>query len=265
MKIIITGMPYFANKIYNQLKSYDEDSNYIYLNTFYSKIDKLKYIFHILNSDIQYIVGGSVSGSGAIDLALKLNKKIVLHWVGTDVLEASKIVNNNLHDNRYINNTIHLCETVWIQEELDSIGVKAIIAPMMIYDKTKYQNLEMPNKFKVLSYIGKDRPEFYGIQILIKLANDFPNIEFRVAGLEKYNNLPSNLKLLGWVDMDKEYQKCMVYIRAPEHDGLAFSVLEALSYGRIVFYNYKFDYINYFKDYEDLKEQMKIVIQKELC
>ena len=261
MKIIITGMPYFANKIYNQLKSYDKDNNYIYLNTFYSKIDKLKYLFHILNSDILYIIGGSVSSSGTIDLALKLNKKIVLHWAGTDVLEASKVVNSNLFDNRYINNITHLCETTWIQEELDSIGVKATIAPMMIYNKQKYQNLEMPNEFKILSYIGKDRPEFYGIEILIKLAYDFPDIEFRVAGIESYHDVPSNMKLLGWVDMDKEYQECMVYIITPEHDGLAFSVLEALSYGRVVFYNYQFDYVNYFKDYEDLKKQMRVVIK----
>ena len=69
------------------------------------------------------------------------------------------------------------------------------------------------------------------------------------------------MKLLGWVDMDREYQECMVYIRAPEHDGLAFSVLEALSYGRVVFRNYQFDYVNYFKDYEDLKKQMRVVIK----
>jgi len=96
MKIIITGMPYFAKKLQQQLSSYDTKNSYLFLDTLYKKIDKIKYIFHILNSDVLYIIGGSVSNSGTIDLALKLNKKIILHWAGTDVLEASKVVNSNL-------------------------------------------------------------------------------------------------------------------------------------------------------------------------
>jgi glycosyltransferase involved in cell wall biosynthesis len=260
MKILILGMPYFAKRLQNQLSKFDESNIYINLDTYYNKLDKLKYLWHILNTDIIYMHGGGICCSGTLNLALKLNKKIFINWAGSDVLKAQEIKNNKMEEKRYIENITHLCETSWIQNELLALGISATLSPVMIYDKQIVKNLNLPKVFTVLSYVSKDRPEFYGIDTLIKLANDFPLINFRIAGIKDYTKIPNNIKLLGWVDMKKEYLNSIVYIRTPKHDGLAYSVLEALSYGRMVFRNYDFNFVNYFKDYNDLKLQLSKVI-----
>lgn len=126
----------------------------------------------------------------------------------------------------------------------------------------KAEKLNLPSTLKVLVYIGKDKPEFYGIQQIIKLAKDFSSVEFRIVGLQEYKNIPENMTLLGWVpNIEKEYEQCLVFIRIPEHDGSPFSVIEALSYGRIVFYNRKLPYVNYVNSYEELKVQLTKVIE----
>jgi glycosyltransferase involved in cell wall biosynthesis len=262
VKIIITGMPYFAKKLHQQLKRYDKKNTYIYLNTFYKKLDKFKFLWNIFTTDIVFMHGGSIEGSNVIDLTLFLKKKMIIVWAGSDVINEIEKFNNNKYKSSYIDKVCHLCETEWIKEELKVMGVDAKIQATMIYHKkkTNLKKLSFPDKFSVLTYISKDRPKFYGIDIVVKLANDFPNIEFKIAGLQEYDDLPSNITLLGWVDMNKEYQKCVVYIRTPSHDGLGFSVIEALSYGRVVFRNYDFSYVNYFEGYEDLKNQFQKTI-----
>lgn len=262
MKIIITGMPYFAKKIYKFLSDYDKSNTYLYLNTFYSYLDKIKYLINILSSDVIYIIGGAVNNSKVIDIALLLNKKIIMHWAGSDVLYAKKNIQDNKFNYKYIKNIVHLCEVNWIQEELKNIGIKAKVSPIMICENEYKEDYLLPKKFIVLSYIGKDRPKFYGIDTIYQLAIDFPDIEFRIAGLEYYKDAPKNIKFLGWTNMDEEYKKCVVYIRTPKHDGLAYSVLEALSYGRIVLRNYKFPNTIFFSNYNDLKNKLNKLIME---
>ncbi len=43
---------------------------------------------------------------------------------------------------------------------------------------------------------------------------------------------------------------------------MPFTVLEALSYGRIVFYNHDVPYVNYFKSYNELKIQLSKKIEE---
>lgn len=260
MKVLIIGLPYFAQKLQKQLSEYDKNNTYIFLNTHYNKLDKLKYIFHLINTDVIYIHGGLICCSGLIDIALKLNKKIIMNWAGSDVLKAKEMKKRGKINFNYVNKIKHFCETLWIQKELKEIGINADILPIAFCD-VKNIKFKFPDKFTVLSYIGKNRPSFYGIETIIKLAKEFPQVNFKIVGLNYCENIPKNINLLGWVEnMDNEYKNCVIYIRMPKHDGLGASVIEALSYGRIVFRNYQFPYVNYFKNYEDLKSQFQKVI-----
>lgn len=261
MTIIISGMPFFSKKLASELSEYDKQNKYIYLNTFYSIKDKIKFMFYILFADIYYLHGGDIGNSGTINLALKLNKKVVMNWAGTDVLKAQSKKNSGNYSNEYINKISHYCGSTWLKEELLDIGIKAEILDIMIINSTT-KNLIQPKEFTVLTYIGQDRPEFYGIKTILKLASDFKNIRFRVAGLSEYEGIPTNVELLGWTDMNNEYMNMSAYIRNPEHDGLSCSVLEALSYGKVVFYNYNYNHVNYFNNYESLKNQLQEVIRK---
>jgi hypothetical protein len=266
MKILIIGLPYFANKLVANLSSYDKRNKYLAID---SSNHKIKYLFHLLNTDIVYSIGGTTGKSKAINIALLLKKKIIFHWVGTDVLTAINYFKNNLIEKKYIEQIVHFSEVEWIQEELRDIVDTSIVSIAMF---PKFESPPpLPEKFSVLSYVAKGREEFYGINKLINLATHFPNIEIKIAGISEYKeSLPNNIKLLGWVsNMDEQYKNCILYLRLVEHDGLAFSVLEAMAAGRYVGYSYKFDNVFHIDNYlkleaivKDLYEQHKRKILK---
>jgi len=258
MKILIIGLPYFAQKLQKELSSYDKDNAYIFLNTHYKKTDKIKYLLHLINTDIIYIHGGLICCSELIDIALKFNKRIIMNWAGSDVLKAKEILYKKNYN--YINNIEHYCVAPWLQEELKDININAKLLDITVAPNYKKKLSKTFKELSVLSYISKDKPMFYGIDIIIKLANYFPNIKFRIAGIKHHNEIPTNLTLLGWIDMEEEYIKNPIFIRTPKHDGMPFSVIEALSYGRVVFYNHKVPFVNYFQNFEDLKNQFQKVV-----
>ena len=255
MKIAIIGNSYFGSILAKQLDSFDNNNKYYFFNTNESLIDKIKFFFFLLIADRVYSISASISGGGALKAAKFFNKKIIQHFIGSDVLSAKEDYKNNNIDKKLISKSNFLCEVDWIQKELEDINIQADIASIAIYDK---DITPKPfTNFSVLTYMAKGKEEFYGIDDLINLAKNFKDVTFKVAGIDSYKKtLPSNIKLLGWVDMDKELQNSCCYIRNVKHDGLAFSVLEALGYGRIVFYNYNFPYVNYFSNIEELKEKI---------
>lgn len=261
MKILIIGLPYFTKKLVKSLSDFDKHNIYMALDTYSSKIDKVKYLINIVNTDIIYSIGGSICNSKAIDIALFLGKKVIMHWVGTDVTKAINTFRNNVFQQDFINKVVHFCEVSWIYEELQEIGIVACIVPFVTLDNKIAEQKDLPDNFSILSYVGRNREEFYGINNLIKLANDFPNIEIKVVGISEYNKpYPANFKLLGWVDdMDSQYQECVLYLRLPEHDGLAFSVIEALANGRYVGYSHNYDQTFYIEDYSTLKSRVTIL------
>lgn len=255
MKALIIGLPYFSNKLAHSLAGFDKDNNYIALNTYEKRIDKFKYVLNLLNTDVVYSIGGALSGCKSIDIALAFQKKIVMHWVGTDVLNAISDYKNNRVDFKYVQNIRHFCEVSWIQDELKQIGIDAEIVQFATFDKKISKANSLPDKFSILSYVGKGREKFYGIEKLIRLASDFFEIEIKIVGISEYHlPVPSNIRFLGWVEnMDDEYRNCVLYLRMPEHDGLAFSVLEALANGRYVGYEYAFPNCFQVCTYNDLK------------
>jgi hypothetical protein len=177
-----------------------------------------------------------------------------MHWVGTDILNAHKIHKAGQIDNNLIKKTKHLTETEWLQTELHEIGIKAKIVALGGYSECMSPLPVLPKTFSIFSYIGKGREKFYGIDKIISLANTFPHIPIRIAGISEYHeSLPANIKLLGWIkDMNKEYIDCVVFLRLPEHDGLAHSVREALIIGRYVGYTYAFNHTSKITDMNDL-------------
>jgi hypothetical protein len=263
MKVILIGLPYFANKISKNLTRADKNI-YLAIDTSAGVWQKVRYVWHILFAKVLYQIGGSHCCGGALRLAMVLNKKIVMHWVGTDVLKALKDYNAGVFDSDLIKITKHLCEVEWIQKELLNIGIQAEIAQIACFPKEIPCPPPLPKRFSILSYIGKGREKFYGIDKLINLAQLFPDIPFRIVGIsEYYAALPSNIQLVGWVeDMAKEYKDCVLYLRLPKHDGLPFSVLEALSYGRYVGYTYSLRGTN---KVVDINELYDFVEQISLC
>jgi len=233
MHIAVIGNSHFGPIITQQLSKYDKANIYTFYNTNEKKLDKLKFALNIFTIDIVYSVSASISGGGALNLASMFHKKIIQHFIGSDVLSAREDYKNGNISNKLMQQSTYLCEVDWIKDELTEIGINATSVPIMAYKQK-----ENPKKFKyfsVLTYISKGKENFYGIEDFIALAKNLPDITFKIAGIESYDNLPKNIECLGWINMIEELQKATVFIRNAEHDGLGFSVIEALSLGRIVF------------------------------
>ena len=96
MKVLIIGLPLFAKNLAKELNQFDPDNRYVCLNTYYRFIDKLKFLYHVRNCDIVYSLNGSIYNARAFDMALKFKKKLIIHWVGTDVIKAKKSYGDRL-------------------------------------------------------------------------------------------------------------------------------------------------------------------------
>lgn len=264
LRVLILGFSYFVNKLFKSLSDFDKKNKYKKVTFDKSIIERIRFIFDLINSDIVYFIGGTINRGEIIDLCLFLNKKIIMHWVGSDVLKAIDSYEKKKYVRSYITKTTHFSEVTWIADELEQLGIKSKIVQFATFDKKISESPVFPSEFMILSYIGKSREDFYGIEKIIKLAKDFPTIKINIVGIDKYNNpLPQNIKLLGWVDdMDEQYKNCVLYLRLPQHDGLAFSVLEALGNGRYVGYSYEFKHTFHVPDYEALRD-LVIKLQKE--
>jgi len=253
MFIALIGNTHFGLILTKQLNEYDTNNSYKFYNTNESKLDKIKFALNLPFIDVVYSISASIRDGGALNLALKFNKKVVQHFIGSDVLSAQIDFKNKNINQKLIEHSHYLCEVNWIQDELNEINISSEVKALMVYEK--FLKPKLFKEFSVLTYMGKGKEQFYGIEDFIKLAQDFPTIQFKIAGIESYVNLPENIRCLGWIDMMDELQNSTVFIRNAKHDGLGFSVIEALSLGRVTFYNYDFPYVNYFEDYNDLKKQ----------
>ncbi|MFM6927831.1 MAG: glycosyltransferase, partial [Bdellovibrio sp.] len=264
MLVIILGLPYFAKKVAHSLSEENNNHHYIALNTSEKIIDKIRFLLLLPFCSTVYSISGTTSTGGALKLALALKKKIVMHWVGTDVILAQKVHREGDPLPQIIHASKHLCEVSWIQSELREIGIEAKIVQIASFDQTTIQREPLPKSFSILTYLSKNREIFYGMEKVTTLAKKFPHIEIRIAGISAYNkSLPPNIKLLGWVrDMAAEYKKCSLYLRLPEHDGLAFSVLEALAYGRYVGYSQDYDGTEYIDSEKKLIEYTQLLLDK---
>src|SRR5690606_14952964 len=123
------------------------------------------------------------------------------------------------------------------RSELNSLGITSEILPLV---KLKFINEipPLPAKFTVLAYIPEKSWDYYNGDIILKLAENFPDIDFHiVASGERYINL-KNVFMHGFIeDLTPFYKSCSALIRLTVHDGLPKMVLEALSFGRQVLWS----------------------------
>lgn len=237
-RVLMIGLPYFTSNVRQNLSKFDKSKKYIALNTYYSKIDKIRFLFLLPFCRTVYSINGTIDHSFAISLALKLKKKVVFHWVGSDVKAAQKAYSENNYKKNFIEKVVHLTDTPWYLPELEKIRIKAYFQPLLLFDKTE-EKQPVPVLFSALIYIPQNSQEFYGIHTLKYIAEKLPDVQFDVIGTENpVIPMPQNVTFHGWVKNTRTYiQNACVCLRFPENDGLSFFVLESLSNQRFVIYN----------------------------
>ena len=252
MKVILVGLPYFSKELARILQVKFPDDQFISLDTYYSKKDQIKYLFHIFSADVVHSINGTLGKSKVLELGMFLKKKIIFHWVGTDLIKSTELYKNNLHNPKFITYPLHLTDSPWFIENLNKIQIKAQFVPIKGFEKS-YDTFDFQKEFSVLCYISQHRAEYYGIELLIEIAKKLPHIQFDLVGIESYSDeLPPNMILHGWVDnMTDWIKKSVVCLRLPKTDGLSFFVLESLALQRYVAYNQNFEYSDYCKSADD--------------
>lgn len=272
INLVVGGTKYHRELIKNILRN---TNNYL-VTDFNSEIETSK-------SVIYYVYGKGPVPHKNLKLWLSRKNLLILHWIGTDVLNAInpdanrrfyqkvyETVWNILLRYKYKSNTlVHLAGAPWLVEELATIGIKAKYLPITsINTKNLEQSTNIIEKdIDILSYVPFKRFSFYGGNEIIKLAEEFPSYKFFLLHPDLDEITPDITKMypenviispkVEFEDMQKLYLSSKVFLRLVEHDGLSLSVLEALFYKLQVFWTYPFPNVHYVKDHELLKVDIK--------
>lgn len=215
---------------------------------------------------IIYHLGGC---SGLFCLLVRLKgKRMVSHWIGTDVMRyhgkigLMKRIGIWVHQHLV---NLQLADSEIIQEELRSIGIESEVL-RLLPEAIIGQVTPLPGKPVVLSYWDDERFGFYGGDIVIGLAKEFPEIKFVIARATGKGlvDIPQNVEFLGMVDnMTELYQNSTCLIRIPEHDGLSAMALEAMANARYVIYNHKLPCTYFAADFNAARKALEEILKQQ--
>ncbi len=257
-RILIIGLPYFTSNVKQNMSKFDQSNHYIVLNTYYRIIDKIKFLLFLPFCHTVYSINGVIDHSFAISFSLFMKKKVVFHWVGSDVKSAINAYKSGKYKKSFIDKPVHLTDTPWYVDELKEIGINAIFQPLLMIEKRE-EIKPFPTVFSVLTYIPQHNQEFYGIYRLKNIAEQLPDVRFEVLGTEKpIVSMPNNVLFHGWVESSISYiQNSVVCLRVPQSDGLSFFVLEAYSQARYVVYNQRLEHAIYVQTNDDIIDRIQ--------
>ena len=249
-----------------QLKDMIESDQFKVVDLNFNQKNKLKKLLFLMNNirkvDIIYFGYGCYKMNPYLKIAKLYNKKVITHWIGSDVL---KIKNNKNIDKvqSYISYNL-TCSPV-LKDELSDIGITveevAIIPTNMSGDYSK-----LPKKHGVMMYLPKGSEDFYGIKYLEYAAKQFKSIQFYVVGNDNDTLHLKNVCFLGKIpteEMNDLYDKTSILIRLPEHDGLSLMLLESLIKGKEVIYCYDFPHTRHVTNINELKRELDDIISKK--
>lgn len=211
----------------------------------------IRFFLMLPSVDIVFLCSPQIWSFFAIDVAHMFGKKTIVYWIGTDVLLAStgdlRLPNAGSVD-------LNLACSQQLIHELREIGVDA----QLLYTPTDLSEMPvaMPEAHAVLLNIPDDRAEFYGAEPITRLIKEHPHIHFIMTRSEDQSRYPfPNVDFRGMLDrkgMERAFEDSSICIRFPKHDGMALSIVEAMSKGRCVICNQPVPHTVYANTYDEL-------------
>lgn len=243
MLILINGLPHFSRIMAADLNEFDAENRYIFINTYESKLEQIKFILLLPFCGAVISFNGVSDVSNSMNWVLKMKKRLFMQWQGTDVSIASDRFNEGTICRKYIDYSTHIVSSSWFKDELKEIVKDTTYLPFSYVNTLSKTHVY--DNVNVFSYIAKGRENFYGWGELIALAQKYKDISFTIAGTDGEGlDYPSNVTCIGWVD-EKEFLKQLdlnaIFIRLTEHDGKSISIAQALAYGCEVIWTYDFE------------------------
>ena len=212
----------------------------------------------LLGADVVLGIHGRARLGPLERLAIRLGRPKVVEWVGTDVLQHATTAERFTRDAVW-----NWCEASWISDELREAGFKGVGVVPLTCTLFADEVPPLPERFRVVAYTPQDRHEFYGLPFVVDLARRLPDMQFDLLATNGAPDLPANVHPLGWVeDMDAVLRASTVYLRPVAHDGFSHIVLEALSYGRYVFWTYGFEGVDRIDNVDSVERSIRDLAAK---
>lgn len=194
--------------------------------------------------DLVYQIGGRVTVGKFLSAARLLRKdRIVMHWVGSDTLEAQSTVSSGTCEPWVLNSIHHWADSTWILKEVSELGVGCEYVPLPS-PRVPNSPLPLPEEFRVLVYVPSvECCQLYGLDKILEAARILPDVRFDLVGLRDgpLESPPENIRFHERVpDLTEYYKQSTVVWRPTRHDGLSWMVCEALGHGRHVLWSYPF-------------------------
>ncbi len=234
-------------------------------------------------AEVYYFIGGLRLSLKKLKYWLSVTKPVVIHWIGTDV---HTIVNDQVTSSKesiplslrrfffkYKKNFLHLASAPWLCEELKEIGIISRFLPITTLSKSVVNVIDVTRERNIdfLSYVPQSRFNFYGGDIIVKIAKNIPNRKFVIIVPDAesqssigLSGIPNNVMLLPRMSFDavqKLMAKTKVFLRLTKHDGLSLSVLEAMNNACQVLWTYQFPFVIQTKT-STLSDDVSSVVEK---
>lgn len=244
MLVLINGLPLFSKRLADDFGRFDSKSKYVFCDTYNSKLQQLKFLLLLPFADVVISMNGVTDNSGSLNAVLKLKKKLIMQWQGTDSLLAVERFKNGSIKRDYIDYATHFVDFSLQFDEVSYLGLK----PEYVYFKSAISKnpIAKYERISCMTYIGDSRQDFYGIKQFKLLAEHFSELEFKLYGVKNsVVDLPSNVKVFGWVsanEFQSQLRSTPIFLRLTEHDGFSLSVIEALSYGCEVIWTFPYEH-----------------------
>ena len=201
----------------------------------------LKFAKALLSVDYVYNVYTSPFSYRKLRIAHLMHKKIITHWIGTDVrlLMEGK---TNLNKISFIDKHVVCFEA--LQDNLKTKGIEAEILPITPFN-LQFKIAKMPQEHAVIIYMPRGVEMDYGIDQIEKVFPKYPQIPFYIVAnddKEKFKEF-SNVHVLGRLtkdEMEELYNKVSIVIRIHISDGLSMSILEGMAKGKKIIWNCKY-------------------------
>ena len=218
-------------------------------------------------------------------LWVKRNPILIIHWIGTDVLNESNnkkgvaklysaIWKKLFLRKQKKGGLINFAGSPWLVNELASLDIDAAYLPLTTIDENQLSSTksEIIKDIDFLSYVPYSKFQFYGGDKILHLAERWSDYTFLLIHpdlneipLDFSQKMPSNVILSPRVDnakMSEMYQRSRFFVRYTEHDGLSLSVLEALYYRLHVLWTYDFPHTIKIENQEQISSLVPKLIEE---
>lgn len=250
IRLLVTGQPRWSMELAEVVRKYTGD-----VEVFVAR-SPLALLVKVVRTDPHAILivgfrpGAATVRGRAFDAItatvrrLRSSATIARYWIGTDVDNATRDAKAKRLTGAFwtsLRRDIHLAAAPWLAAELEAIGINAASVPFPAELPPGSQPSELPPRFRVLSYLGEGRFDYYGGPATLELARRFPAVEFDVVGcrVPAGVDVPPNVNFLGWrTDVDELILGSTVVVRLTRHDALSAVVREALAHARYVIWTY---------------------------